>query len=299
MKLSRRLTQLALRLMPRPVRFNIIRNGMKLNDDELRRVEAVRIASTIDEYVAAMTLVHDGYVNRGIMAPHESRIRMTHYLALPSTIVFVALESGQVAGTLSLVKDGPVGLPMQKIYGDEIQALRDQGRAAAEVGALCITPGRRGNGMSFLLYKTMFLTAWKLLGVDDLVMAVHPDAADLYAATLTFERIGPVREYPALDRSALAVAMRLDLRTFEQKTKDAWGALPKTPANPHWLYFERNDPQITLPTSQAIFDDLLDLHRKASMKLASLRPDIVLDLDPKEFQKFRGEMSSKDHPRFK
>ena len=75
MKLSRRLTQLALRLMPRPVRFNIIRNGMKLNDDELRRVDAVRIASTIDEYVAAMTLVHDGYVNRGIMAPHEQQIR--------------------------------------------------------------------------------------------------------------------------------------------------------------------------------------------------------------------------------
>jgi len=144
--------------------------------------------------------------------------------------------------------------------------------------------------MSFLLYKTMFLAASRLLGVDDLVIAVHPDAADLYSATLRFEQIGPVRRYPALDRSALSVALRLDLRRAESVFLKHWGQLPKTPANTHWLYIERVDPQISLPSDPSTIEDVKSLHRKATMRLASLRPDIVLDLDANEFQTFRSEM---------
>lgn len=289
-KRARQLAQRLLPYLPTGVRHSIIRRSFTLNEAELAAVGSVRIANTVDEYVEAMKLVHDGYVNRGIMAPHGSRVRMTHYLALPSTTVFVALQRGEIAGTLSLVKDSSVGLPMQKIYGTEIQALRDLGRVPAEVGALCIAQGRRGTGMSFLLYKAMFRAATTLLGVDDLVIAVHPDAADLYKATLRFEQIGPVRKYPALDRSAMAVALRLDLRVAESVFRERWAALPKTPANPYWLYCERVDPQIQLPSDPTVLDEIKSLHRKATMRLASLRPDIVLDLDTSEFLTFRTEM---------
>ncbi len=276
-------------MMPQALRYAVIRRGVRIDEAELASVESVRIASTVDEYVDSMRLVYDGYVNRGILTEHDSKVRMTPYLALPSTAIFVAIEKGQVAGTLSLVKDGPFGLPMGKIYAHEVQSVRDEGRVIAEVGALCVANGKRGTGIPFLLYKAMWLAARRLLGVDDLVIAVHPDAADLYCATLQFERIGPVRDYPSLTRSASAVALRLKLRESEEKFKETWGQLPPTPSNPYWLYVQRVDPQISLPKEVAGLDGQ-ELHRKAILKLAALRPDIVLDLNTAEFELWRSEM---------
>lgn len=290
MKFLRRLMTWALRLLPQGLRYAAIRHGFRLVESELAAVEQVRMAKTVGEYVTSMGLVYDGYVDRGIMAPHEARVRMTPYLALPSTVIFVAMEKGEVAGTLSLVKDGPLGLPMQKIYAQEVQAVRDEGRVVAEVGALCVANGKRGTGIPFLLYKTMWLAATRLLGVDDLMIAVHPDAADLYCASLQFERVGPVRSYPTLERSASAVALRLRLREAEANFRKSWGDLPRTSANPYWLYVERVDAQIQLPTDPAELAPLEELHRKASMRLAALRPDIVLDLENDEFGVFRGQM---------
>ena len=279
----------ALSLMPQSLRYALIRRGVKIVESELASVEAVRIAATVDEYVDSMRLVYDGYVARGILKEHDSKVRMTPYVALPSTAIFVAIEKGQVAGTLSLVKDGPFGLPMGKIYQKEVQSVRNEGRVIAEVGALCVANGKRGTGIPFLLYKTMWLAARRLLNIDDLVIAVHPDAADLYCATLQFERIGPVRDYPSLTRSAAAVALRLRLKESEEAFKKKWSSLAKTPANPYWLYVERVDPQISLPTEE-VLNGLRELHRKAILKLAALRPDIVLDLNTAEFEVWRKEM---------
>lgn len=276
--------------MPQPLRYAVIRRGVHLVESELATVESVHIARTVDEYVASMGLVYDGYLKRGLMQPHEARVRMTPYLALPQTVVFVALERGAVSGTVSLVPDGPMGLPMQKIYASEVAAVRAEGRVIAEVGALCVADSKRGAGIPFLLYKTMWLAASRLLGIDDLLIAVHPSAADLYCATLRFERIGPVRTYPTLERSAKAVALRLKLREAQADFARAWAHREKTNANPYWLYTERVDPQIDLPTDRAALASLHELHRKATMKLAALRPDIVLELASNEFKVFRGAM---------
>jgi hypothetical protein len=130
MKLTRALRTLALGLMPQPLRYAVIRRGVHLVESELATVESVHIARTVDEYVASMGLVYDGYLKRGLMQPHEARVRMTPYLALPQTVVFVALERGAVSGTVSLVPDGPMGLPMQKIYASEVAAVRAEGRSS-------------------------------------------------------------------------------------------------------------------------------------------------------------------------
>lgn len=291
MGFGRRVLLRALGLVPQGLRYTLIRRGARVVECELASVESVRIASTVDEYVESMRLVYDGYVSRGILSEHGAKVRMTPYLALPSTAIFVAIEGGKVTGTLSLVKDGPFGVPMQKAYHHEVQQVRDEGRTLAEVGALCVANGKRGTGVPFLLYKAMWLAARRLLNIDDLVIAVHPSVADLYCATLQFERIGPVREYPMLSRSASALALRLRLRESEDQFRAKWGHLPHTFSNPYWMYVQRVDPQISLPTQPAELEaGRRELHRKAIFKLAALRPDIVLDLDTGEFSVFREAM---------
>lgn len=284
----------ALSLLPRSMRDRLIRGRMRIDERELQGV-TVKVADEISEYVDAARLVHDGYVKRRIIRAHGSGVRLTPFLALPSTIIFVALRDKEVKGTLSLVCDSSLKLPMDKIYGPELDELRTKGRRLAEVGALCLTADVRGSGVAFLLYKAMWQCA-ELLGLSDLVVAVHPSAAQLYEAMLRFERIGPLRTYPSMTKEAKAVALRLRLTPegdhagARETFRAAFGSLPKTARNPHWLYVERIDPQICLPTSASFVDGLRELHQRASLKLTMLRPDIVTQMNHDEFEQFRHEM---------
>jgi hypothetical protein len=272
MKLVRRL----LSLLPRSLRDRVIRSQMKIDESEIRDLE-VKVAATVKEHEAAARLVHDTYVARGILRPHASGVRVTPYTLLPTSVVFVAKQGEEVVGTLSLICDSPMGLPMESIYGAEVQALRDQGRLPAEVGALCVSEHHRGAGVVYLLNRIMADTA-RLLGVDDLVIAVHPGAEDLYRAALLFGRIGDLKHYPGLERSALAVALRLDLKDSRQRYSEVFGRQGRDCANPHWLYFERQNPQIAgMETCAFTLADEL-LRRRATRRLSALAPDAFVDL---------------------
>lgn len=277
-----------MKLLPRSIRHALIRRAARIDEQELADVE-VRIATSVSDFVEAAKLVHDGYVARGIMSPHGSGVRTTPFLALPSTIVFVAIKGGRLVGTLSLVVDSSLGLPMERIYPDEVQAVRRQARRIAEVGAQCVAKECRGTGVAFLLNKALLLTT-ELLGVEDLLIAVHPKAEDLYVATLCFERLGNERAYPLLNQSALAVALwqRGGGRKALQR---AFGHLSPALTNPYHLYCERVDSNIHLVPARFL-SQLATVHRQATMKLAVLRPDIVMDLSATEFQTFRYEMGA-------
>lgn len=278
-----------LRFLPKPLRHWAIRRGMKLDEQELGELE-VRVASSIEDYVGAARLIHDGYVRRGLCTSHGSGVRLTPFSALPSTIVFVAFRRGELVGTISLVTDSSLGLPMEKIYGEEVDSVRRQGRRIAEVGSLCVAREYRGLGVTYLLNKAMQLCAARLLGVQDLMIAVHPDAADLYEATLCFDRIGGVKQYPSLNRSAPAAPLRLRLAELPTIYFERFGHLPANAQNPHHLYVERVDANIVLPDDAPALQRLASIHRLATLKLFALRPDTVTELGNNEFERLRREL---------
>jgi hypothetical protein len=235
-----------LTMLPRSLRQKLIRSRMGFVDTDIEGFE-VTLAEGEDDTFAAARSVHDSYVERGIMSPHPSGLRVTPHVVLPTTRIFVAKLAGRVIGTISLVIDSPMGLPMDAVYGDELGSLRTPPTRIAEVGALAIAREHRRTGLVFLLNRIMFECAARL-GIDRLVIAVHPDAEDLYAATMLFERFAGERCYPGLNRSARAVALTLDLTTAEQQLARAFGGLGPCNANTHHLYFVRPCPQIDLPT---------------------------------------------------
>lgn len=96
-----KLAQKLMRLLPGSVRHALIRRASRPDERELAGLE-VRIASSVDEYLEAAKLVHDAYVSRGIMQSHGSGVRMTPFLALPSTIVFVAPRNCSASTTCSV-----------------------------------------------------------------------------------------------------------------------------------------------------------------------------------------------------
>lgn len=272
-------------LLPRTLRDHAIRKLVAIKPREIADV-TVKVASTVAEIEAAARILHDAYVARGLISPHPSGVRVTPHLLLPTTTIFIAKRGDVVIGTMALILDGPLGLPMGKIYGEEIAVLRAQGRKLAEVGALCVATGHRRQGISFLLNKIMFRSSREILGVDDLVISVHPDVEVLYHAALLFHRIGPTRSYPGLNKTALAVALRLEVGTAPELYLRTFGKA-KRHSNPYYMYEVHEETQLKLPAASDFLELMRQPRLQAASALARTRPDAFVDLTWKEWQQLR------------
>lgn len=231
-----------LSLLPRWLRLPLLRRQMSFSESDLRGV-VVKVVDSTDDALAASHILHRAYVRRGLVTPHASGLRVTPHAILPTTFTFVAIHEERYVGTLSLVGDGALGLPMDRIYSAELAAFRSERQRLAEVGSLAILPAFRKKGIAWLLYRLMYETA-HAHGVERLVAAVHPDARDIYQAALLFEQFGEERSYPGLNRSARSVAINLDLRGALARFESAFRHLPSDTTNPYYLCITSERPEI-------------------------------------------------------
>ena len=122
--------------------------------------------------------------------------------------MFRATAAAAVVGTVTLIADSVLGLPMDSLYAGELRPLRASGRRVAEVSALAVAPGTPMTALVRLMSR-LVLYAEALARVDDLCVTVHPRHARFYER-LGFARMGTVKPYAAVN-GAPAVAFRLDL----------------------------------------------------------------------------------------
>ncbi len=176
-----------------------------------------RIASTRAEREAAFRLVHQSYLNAGLSEPNGFGLRVTPYHLLDTTEVFIAQLDGRIVFTLSLVIDGELGLPMESVYSDEVDALRQEGFLVGEVSCLA---DRRTQFRGFFpvfvrLCRLMAQYAWRR-GLSGLAAAVHPRHARFYRRYMHFEPLGGWRSYPSV-RNRPAVALLLDFDRVDRE----------------------------------------------------------------------------------
>jgi hypothetical protein len=222
----RKLARWALAALPEGLRFGIYRRMMNvepLNPGSL----VLKIASTQAELEACFALLHDAYVASGFMRPHPSGLRVTPYHALPTTTTLCAKLDGRVVGTLSIVRDGVFGFPMQTAF--DISAVRAKPGHIAEISALAIHPSCRKTGGSILfpLMKFMYEYCTKYFDTRHLLIAVNPNKIEMYESLLFFQRL----EAQAVDRydfanGAPAVGATLDLYEAPAIFKRAYGHKP-------------------------------------------------------------------------
>ncbi len=170
-----------------------------------------------DELEQAYGLVYVNYRQQGYIARNPARIRMSVFNAFPSTVTFVGKLRGDVVATVTLVPDTPVGLPMDAIYHDEVQSLRDQRRKLAEVTMLADRRHelRRSLPVLMSLMKQVFDYATLILELNDLCITINPRHESYYRRYLPFEPMGGLKAYPSV-RNNPALAQRLDLdRAYE------------------------------------------------------------------------------------
>ena len=235
-----------LALAPRSVRFGVYRRMVECDPAPDPRL-VLKIAETREELEACFRLLHDAYVAEGFMKPHPSGLRVTPYHALPTTTTLCAKFDGRVAGTLSIVREGVFGFPMQSAF--DLTAVRARGGRIAEISALAVAPEfrRTGGAILFPLMKFMYEYCTQYFDTRHLVIAVNPDRIELYEALLMFERVqAQVVERYDFANGAPAVGATLDLQTAPGVYREVYGDKPER-RNLHRYFVETRLPHIRLP----------------------------------------------------
>jgi GNAT superfamily N-acetyltransferase len=220
------LARRALALVPRPWRFALFRAMVDCPLDPGPGLQ-LKIADTREELEACFALLHDAYVGEGFMAPDPSGLRVTDYHALPTTTTLCAKVDGRVVGTLSLIREGLFGFPMQTAF--DLGSVRAKAGRIAEVSALAVHRDYRGTGgrILFPLMKFMYEYCTTYFDTRHLVIAVNPNKIEMYEALLMFQRLpaAPVERY-AFANGAPAVGATLDLSSAPEAMRAVYAGRP-------------------------------------------------------------------------
>lgn len=209
-------------LLPRALRHKVYRSMVDCNDNPDRKL-VLKIADTREELEACFALLHDAYVDSGFMKPHPSGLRVTPYHALPTTTTLCAKYDGQVVGTISLIREGVFGFPLQTAF--DLHGIRSLTGQIAEVSALAVHPDFRktGGAIFFPLMKFMYGYCTRYFDTRHLVIAVHPKRIEFYEALLFFKRLqdNVVDRYDFAN-GAPAVGASLDLLAAPDTMRQAY-----------------------------------------------------------------------------
>ncbi len=205
----------------------------------------IGIAADLAARRAAYRLVYRLYVEKEYARPHPSRMWLSIFDALPETTTLVVRSGEEVVGALTVVFDSALGLPADRLYATELDALRRGGRRLAEIVSLGVCPhAARGSEILVRLFDFVYVLALKVRGATDFINTVNPRHAGFYRRTLLFRKVGDVREYDKVG-GAPAVLLRLDLDVAEEQHRLAHGPAAARPKKSRTLYGMFHRPEET------------------------------------------------------
>lgn len=197
-----------------------------------------RIAEDLDQVLASWRMVYMAYRRAGLIGPNPHRVHTAPQACGPQAAVIAACIGPLTVSTLTALADSDAGLPLDRVYGGELNSLRRSGRRLMEVG-LFADRRKQLNRTAEALFQLMRYAFYYGLRtrVTDFVIGVHPRHARFYTRAFGFEPVGVARTYPAVNNRPV-VLLRGDLET----------KLQLQPLHPALDYFVRN------PVATEIFD---------------------------------------------
>jgi hypothetical protein len=223
-----------------------------------------RIAGTRRDRLDAFQLVYERYQQSELIQANEFGLRVTPYHLLPTTNIFVAVQGAKIICTVTLIGDGEFGLPMESIYPQEITERRRKNLYVGEVSCLAFEP------MSLNRFLNVFMQLTRLMaqharayGMDQFVIAVHPQHARFYQRFMGFEQVGALKTYPSV-RNAPAVACCLDFAAIDHYRPKCWES-----------YFGSRLPDVEL-RSAPMSDEECDYFRPIAELAGWSAPEVAL-----------------------
>jgi hypothetical protein len=175
-----------------------------------------KIASSLDEWEEAFALVYQSYRDAGLANYDPTGLRITPFHLLPTTSTLIARHGGMVLGSLTLVQDSRLGLPMETAYPAQVATLRASGVRFAELSSLA-TARLSASDFRYIFSRLMRFVAQhaRHMGVNRLLIATHPRHMPFYERLMGFKRCGGQTKHPSV-RDAPAVAAVLDFDEIDR-----------------------------------------------------------------------------------
>lgn len=199
-----------------------------------------KIATSTSEIEQALHLVTQQYIAVGL---HQDKceLRLTKYHLLPDSKIFIAikkLDNGdeKIIGTLTMVSDTSMGLPMDEIYRDKLNRLRITGLQMAEIIGLAISPEESAlqNNIVMYLFKICLQFA-RLSNIHDLMCSVTRRHIAFYEELLLFKPIGELTPYSFANGQSIQ-GHRLNIHQANKEFKDVYSGM-EFDADLHRFFF--------------------------------------------------------------
>lgn len=177
-----------MKFIPKNVKYPILRSMLAL-PMSLPKELHFEIATTEAQYLGAFRILQECYLEKGYASSNQSKIRMTPYHLIPTTTVLLAYWKNEIVGTVSLIRDNSLGLPMEKIF--DLSDLRKKDGVLCEISSLAIKKEFRGQDgqLFFPFMRYMWNLSYHFLDIDYFVIAVNPSMYELYESIYLFETL--------------------------------------------------------------------------------------------------------------
>lgn len=200
------------------------------------------LAQSIGDRNAAAKIVQQQYAQSGYTLSESSvDDKMTLFLNKPTSKTFLGSALNTPLATVSIITDSPDGLPLDELYQDEVNLLRQKGLRLAEVSQLAIDTtlakellsekALKKNVLLFPLFN-IILQCGRHETLDMLCIAINPKHEPFYDA-LGFETIGGLKYYSSFNQ-APAIAKALSLNTLSSASQKSFlfREIALTPVDP-------------------------------------------------------------------
>lgn len=204
--------------LPAPLRRWLVRYKTKVDLTLLTNNNIVlKVAETEDELMQAFSLVQSMYEKAKIVNQGKISLRITKYHLLPTTKVLIAKEENKVIGTLSVIMDTPLGLPIDDFIS--LGDLRKRNPRICEISSLAIDPDWRSASKGLFIPLSLYSIWYSkyVIGADELVIITNNSARHVYEDLFLFEPlIFQAQKYESVNHSK-AFAQHLNLIELENK----------------------------------------------------------------------------------
>lgn len=177
---------------------------------------SIKIANTLEEREAAFSLGYKIYLEKGYIQKNAQERLIRQYDTNHETVILIVQDKEKnVVGTATLVFDSVAKLPAEKVYQDEINALKREGKKTAELCRLVINPMYRNEKeILVLLFNYCAIYIHHVKKYHGLAVEVTPRHKNYYKSLLNFDEIGCEKPCPQV-QNTVGVLLYLSAKKYQ------------------------------------------------------------------------------------
>ena len=192
-----------------------------------RRQFKIKTADSYERRSSVSLLLRSRYAWRG----YQTVTLPTDQTA--NRITLTAMENHLTIGTITVGLDGSEGMASEKVFGDIVKSLRDDGVRLVEFTKLAIDPIAGTKRVLAALFHVAYIVAHRIRGFDCLVMEVNPRHVRYYERMLGAKVVGEERMNSNV--KAPAVLLMIDFKYIMTQIGEFAGQ-PERAASERSLY---------------------------------------------------------------